>query len=251
MAERASGTVSVRFYAELVDLLPARQRRRSHQVGWVEPRSVKDLIESFQLPHTEVDLVLINGRPRGFDAPVAAGDRVAVYPMFEALDIGPTQRLRPEPLRRPAFVCDVHLGTLARRMRLLGLDTRYEPGLDDAAIVAVQAAERRAILSCDRGLLQRRQVQWGCLVRSRQPDAQIRQVVARFDLGRSLKPFSRCPRCNRPLAPATPDQIARLAPPRVRARGSGFTHCPACDRLYWQGSHRPGIERWMRGLDAL
>lgn len=101
------------------------------------------------------------------------------------------------------------------------------------------------------GLLQRRAVQWGCLVRSREPDAQIRQVVARFDLGRSLEPFSRCPRCNRLLETATPAQIARLAPPRVRAGCHGFTHCPACDRLYWQGSHRPGIERWMRGLGAL
>lgn len=248
MPRPPADTVSVRFYAELIDLLPARKRRRHHEVELAEPRSVKDLIESFQVPHTEVDLILLNGAPCGFDALVGPGDRVAVYPVFEGLDIAAAQRLRPAPLRRPAFVCDVHLGTLARRMRLLGLDTRYDPALDDPGIVAVQAAEHRAILTCDRGLLQHNAVQWGYLVRSRDPDEQIQEVVHRFDLRRSLRPYTRCPRCNHLLQDATPGQVDRLAPPGVRTACEEFTYCPGCDRLYWPGTHRAGIERWIQPL---
>lgn len=248
MAQSPAPTVRVRFYAELVDILPARTRRRDHEVALEEPRSVKDLIESFQVPHTEVDLILLNGEPCGFDALVAPGDRVAVYPLFEGMDISSTQRLRPAPLRRPAFVCDVHLGTLARRMRLLGLDTLYDDSLDDPAIVALQAAQHRAILTCDRGLLQHNAVQWGYLVRSRDPDEQIREVVHRFDLRGSLHPYTRCPRCNHSLEPATPDQIDRLAPPRVRAAYQEFTYCPHCDHLYWPGTHRTSIDRWLAPL---
>ena len=53
------------------------------------PSSVKDMIESFGVPHTEVDLILVNGESSDFSRLVQNGDRVAGYPVFESLDITP------------------------------------------------------------------------------------------------------------------------------------------------------------------
>src|SRR5690349_4765719 len=103
----------VRFYAELNDHLAPEQRYRTITKEFFVPGSVKDMIESFGVPHSEVDLILINGESCGFSQIVHDGDRVAVYPVFEGMDIAPVQRLRPEALRDPVFVLDVHLGRLA------------------------------------------------------------------------------------------------------------------------------------------
>jgi hypothetical protein len=114
-----------RFYAELNDHLPPEERYQNLEKRFFVPASVKDMIESFGVPHAEVDLVLINGEPAEFSRTVADGDRVSVYPVFEAFDIAGVSPLRVEPLREPKFVLDVHLGRLAAYLRMLGFDTLY------------------------------------------------------------------------------------------------------------------------------
>ena len=80
--------------------------------------TVKHLIESLGVPHTEVDLILVNGEPAGFDYQVNDGDRISVYPVFEALNITSLDHPHPQPLRDPRFVLDVHLGRLAAYLRM-------------------------------------------------------------------------------------------------------------------------------------
>ena len=123
-----------RFYEELNDYLRPEQRKRSITREIAGTPSVKDAIEALGVPHTEIDLILVDGRSVRFDRRLRGGERVAVYPEFERFDITPIHRLRPRPLRNPRFVADVHLGTLARYLRLLGFDTLYgnEVGNDDA-----------------------------------------------------------------------------------------------------------------------
>ena len=117
--------VTIRFYEELNDFLEPSRRKSDIEIVFPERRSVKDLIESFGVPHVEVDLILVNGESVDFSRIVADGDRISVYPVFETLDIGPVTRLRPDPLREPRFVLDVHLRKLARRLRLLGFDVDF------------------------------------------------------------------------------------------------------------------------------
>jgi hypothetical protein len=76
------------------------------------------------VPHTEVDLILVNGRSVGFDHRLEDGDRVSVYPVFEALDVTPVVRLRPRPLREPRFVLD-ELALLAAESNIRQLLRRY------------------------------------------------------------------------------------------------------------------------------
>ena len=226
-----------RFYAELNDFIPPDSRHKivTHHFGG-RP-SVKDAIESLGVPHVEVDLILVNGASVGFDHHLAHGDRVSVYPVFESLDISPVTRLRPEPLRRTAFVLDVHLGKLARLLRLLGFDTLYERDYDDAEIVDLALAQKRIILTRDRGLLKHGRVTHGYWLRSTDPVEQAREVVRRFDLRDQAKPLTRCARCNGIIDPVDKEAVRSQIPPQTASWCDAFYRCASCGQAYWQGTH--------------
>ncbi len=230
-------TATFRFYAELNDCLPTERRQRAFPHSFRGEPAVKDAIEALGVPHVEVDLVLVNGRSVGFGYRLRPGDRVAVYPMFESLDIAPVQKVRPAPLRRVAFLADEHLGKLARTLRLLGFDTVYARGLDDAEIVRRASREGRIVLTRDRGLLKRGSVDHGYWVRSDQPTEQAREVVRRFDLGGKARPFTMCLACGGRLQPVDKESVLPRIPPRVRAWRDEFLLCQGCGKLFWRGTH--------------
>ncbi len=234
-------TADVRFYAELNDFLPAGNRQRVLSYGFYGAPAVKDAIEALGVPHVEVDLILVNGRSVGFSHPLHDGDRVAVYPVFESLDITPLARLREAPLRRIAFVVDGHLGKLARLLRLLGFDTLHASASSDEALAATAAHERRILLTRDRGLLKRGAVTHGYWVRSTQPLEQAREVVRRFNLEARARPFARCLSCNGRLAPVGKAEVAPVVPPRVAAWHESYLRCRDCGKVYWRGTHYPRL----------
>lgn len=233
-----------RFYEELNDFLAPERRKRSFEHRFTGNPSVKDTIEALGVPHTEIDVILVDGRSVGFSERLRGGERVAVYPTFERFDVAPLTRLRPKPLRVTRFVLDVHLGTLARYLRLVGFDALWRNDYDDAAIIRIANDERRIILTRDRGILRNGRVTHGYWLRSTDPQEQLEEVMRALDLGRRLRPYSRCLECNGLLEPIGRDAASRSAPARVLEQQRDFTRCAACGRVYWPGSHR-------RGLDAV
>jgi uncharacterized protein with PIN domain len=229
--------VTVRCYAELNDFLPASRRQLTFEAECHPGASVKDLLEGLGIPHTQVDLLLVNGEPAGFEARLAAGDRVTAYPVFEAFDIAAVSRVRPEPLRQVRFVLDGHLGRLAAFLRLAGFDCLYSRDADDRELAAASAAERRILLTRDLALLKRREVTHGHAVRETNPERQLREVFSRFHLHRLARPFTRCTRCNKVLRTATPEEASRTVPPRSLQHFEEFLACDGCGRVYWKGSH--------------
>lgn len=224
-----------RFYEELNDFLPPERRKRSFVADCARGATVKQAIEALGVPHTEVELILVNGASVDFGHRITEGDRVAVYPMFEALDVGPLVRVRERPLRRPRFIADAHLGALARRLRMLGFDTLYRNDLGDAEMARIAAEEGRVVLTRDRDLLMHRAITHGCYLRAERPAEQLREIMDRLDLYREARPFSRCMACNHPLgepqAEPPPD-----VPDHARHHGA-YRRCPGCRRTYWEGSH--------------
>jgi uncharacterized protein with PIN domain len=235
--------LDLRFYAELRELLPRRLRdgRISHRL--IETQTVKDLVESYGVPHTEVEVILVDGRSVGWGHRPRAGQRVSVYPVFEAFDVRPLVRLRPEPLRETRFVLDGHLGTLTRRLRLLGFDCRYRRDAADDELVELSLSERRIVLTRDRFLLRRKAVTHGYLLRSDRPDEQTREVMQRFQLAESMDPFSRCPACNGVLQAVAKSDIEHRLPPGTRRTYDDFRTCPDCGRDYWRGAHHRRLAR--------
>ncbi len=185
----AAAAATFRFYAELNDHLPPARKFRPLRKEFLLPASVKDMIESFGVPHAEVDLVLVNGESSDFSRLIQDGDRVSVYPVFESLDITPALRLRPQPLREPKFVLDVHLGRLAAFLRMLGFDTLYDNQADDSALVRISSEENRVLLTRDRGVLRHSAVTRGYWLRETDSRRQAAEIVGRFDLAGSIQPF--------------------------------------------------------------
>lgn len=240
--------VTLRFYAELNDFIPAERRWRDWPLSCDPQVPVRHLIEACGVPHTEVELIVRGGESLGLEARVADGDRIAVYPVFESFDVRPLLRLRPRPLRRPRFVADAHLGALARRLRMLGFDTLWHNDLGDAALVRLAAAEGRILLTRDRQLLMRRDVSRGCCLRQAGTRAELADLIQRLQLCAEVAPFTRCLVCNGPLHEARPEAVEALVPPAIYARHRAYWRCTDCARVYWKGSHWAAMCREIESL---
>jgi uncharacterized protein with PIN domain len=237
------GQATLRFYEELNDFLRKDRRKLPFQVRFYPGDTVKALIESHGVPHPEVDLILVNGRSVSFRYRVRDGDYVSVYPVFESLEIGSVTRVRPAALRRTRFVLDVHLGRLAKLLRMLGFDSLYSNSYDDAELSRLSGQQGRIVLTRDRELLKRSAVSHGYCLRSDHPMDQLLEVLKRFDLGEKVRPFTRCLRCNRLLQDVDPEVATASVPEYVARTYDRYKSCPGCGRLYWRGSHWEHMRR--------
>jgi uncharacterized protein with PIN domain len=229
--------VTVRLYEELNDVLPAQRRRQSFSCSVPPGSTTRAVIESLGVPHTEVDLVLVNGESADFSRILREGDRLSAYPVFESFDVTAVSRVRAAPLRRTRFSADVHLGKLARFLRMMGFDSSWGNDRDDDVIVRSARSEGRIILTRDRGLLKRRAVTHGYLVRSLSPREQLGEVLARFDLSGQVRMFARCMSCNTALARVNRVSVLDRLPPAVAESCTEFSRCPGCGRVFWRGTH--------------
>jgi uncharacterized protein with PIN domain len=243
-----AGYVNVRAYAELNDFLGPESRGVTARRPFRPHQTVKDVLEAMGIPHTEVDLILVNGNAEGFAHRPTSGDRITAYPMFEVLDIGSTARLRPVPLRDPRFVIDVNLGRLARLLRVLGFDVWWSSDADDQTLADVSLGQQRILLTRDRGLLKRRAITHGLFVRSDHPEEQTLEVIRRLDLAQRLAPFTRCVRCNGRLVAVTKDEVVDHLEPLTRLYYDDFSRCSECGRIYWRGSHHARLVSFVEGL---
>jgi len=230
-------TATFRFYEELNDFLAPERRRSEITTPCARAATVKHMIEALGVPHTEVELVLVNGESSGFERLLRDGDRVAVYPKFETIDITPLLRVREHPLRRTRFVADAHLGGLARLLRMTGFDTLYDNNFADPEIEAIATRDGRVVLTRDRELLKRRTITHGCYVHALKPAQQFAEILDRLDLARSARPFTLCLACNAPLRTIDKALVEHCLPPRVRERYQHFSTCDVCRRVFWEGSH--------------
>ena len=238
----------LRFYAELNDFLSPALRGVDIHHEFERRASIKDMIEAFGVPHTEVEVILVNGRSVDFSYIVQDGDRISVYPVFESVDITPLLRLRPAPLRRPKFILDSNLGRLARYLRLLGLDCLYRNDYRDAEIARIASEQQRTVLTRDRTLLQRRIITHGYFVRAQQPREQVREVLTRFDLYQQVAPFTRCTRCNGELRAVDKQAVSARLEPKTRKYYDDFRICSVCGQVFWQGSHHARMQRLVAAL---
>lgn len=240
--------INLRFYEELNDFLPKERRKKRFAHQFIDRTSIKDLIESLGVPHTEVDLILVNGKSVNFRYLINDGDDISVYPVFESLDISDVQNLRPKPLRKPKFICDVHLGRLARYLRMMGFDVLYKNDFKDDEIVRVSLKERRAILTRDSGILKRKEVTHGYWIRSAKAEAQAKEILERFHLYNEIKEFSRCLECNALLKPVKKETIVSKLPVKVAKSQNEFCICSSCKKIYWKGTHHQKMRLFIRGL---
>jgi uncharacterized protein with PIN domain len=220
-------TARFRIHGELSELVLAGQPLERAVDG---TSTVKHFVEELGIPHTEYGKVRVNGVPSHGGHRVQDGDVVDVYPAEQ-----------PALVSEPRFILDVHLGTLARYLRLLGFDATYDNHASDDDLLARAAAEVRTLLTRDRGLLRRRVVTDARLVRGTDPLEQLIDLVRRLRLGAWIRPYTRCTTCNGVLVPARRVDVAPLVQPGTLRDHEKFAACAACGKVYWEGAHHARI----------
>ena len=228
----APGTVRLRIDADLRFLMPLRTRAAGQlDMAYDPTATIGHLVQSAGVPLTEVGDLLVSGVPVSGRGRLHDQDRLDVV-----------VRARPQPLDGPAhFLLDVHLGALARRLRLLGVDVAYSNDADDDELVGQAQRQDRVLLSQDRGLLKRRTVRRAALVRGQQPDAQLADVIERFRP--ALRPWSLCLTCGGEIAPVAKAEVAGRLPPGTLRTQQRFAQCSACGHVYWHGAHDPRLRQ--------
>lgn len=215
------------FHGSLNDFLRSRQKNTWLDFPYRFASTVKDAIEATGVPHAEVRKIVVNGNEKPVGYLLQPGDETEVFPYEPPFPAGDAT----------GFVLDVHLGGLARRLRMLGIDTVYRNNLHDAEIIAFATTENRIVLTRDVGLLKHKVLRWGYWLRSQQTEDQLIEVMNRFSLCNRLQPFLRCIACNGLLAGVEKKEIVSLVPEKTRLFFEDFYRCTTCGKIYWKGSH--------------
>ena len=242
-------TVRLRFHGDLNVFLGSKASDEAIiQRQLAEKTSLKDVIESCGVPHPEVDLILLDERPVGFDQTVAGDAKVEVYPVA---DFGTNRtEKRLQRVDHSRFVADGHLGGLSRNMRLLGFDVAYDQNADDRQLLDVMVRQNRALLTRDRRLLMHAIVRHGYYPRSQNPEEQTVEVIRRFDLAELIAPFTRCLRCNAVLQEAAKAEVIDQLEPLTKIYYDRFRRCPNCKQIYWSGSHFLKLQKRIEQIRA-
>lgn len=239
---------TLRFYDGLNDFLKTSLRQKAIQYPLKGRQSVKDMIESLGVPHTEAAMIIANGEPVQFGYLVMPGDRIAVYPAFRRLEMDSESLLQPATPDPPLFIADAHLGRLARYLRMLGFDCLYRKDSRDKEIINSSLQENRIILTRDMGILKNGKVTYGYFIRSQEPKKQLMEVVNHYHLYEKIRPFERCMICNGILKEVEMERVKDQAPPKTLMYYDRFFQCSNCGKAYWEGSHFENMKKFIEGI---
>jgi len=235
--------ICISFKGDLNFFLPPQKRKKVMEISFQGKRQVKDLIQSLRVPHTEVGGIRVHHCWKDFSYILEHGDQVDVFPLSPYTFCPKNPIYIKKRWHHPAFLCDVHLWKLARRLRLLGFDTRFNRQWDDPQLADIANKENIILLTRDRGLLMRNKVTHGLYVRNTDPEEQVVEILQRLNISNQAHPFSRCLVCNHLLKSVPPgDQefekrLVQQVPEGVRQHCNHYFFCPSCGRIFWKGSH--------------
>lgn len=230
-------TACFTFFLSLNDFLSLKNRNKSVNYTFTGNPAVKDAIEAIGIPHTEVDIIVVNGSPVNFFYKLQNNDTAAVYPVNATPAHTKNYSLTPAFIYPLRFIADVQLGKLARGLRLLGVDTSYQNDYSDRLIVEIAEKEERIVLTRDIGLLKHKSIKCGYWLRSQMVEKQLEEVVTRFDLSTNTALFERCLVCNGKIEAVSKETVLKKLPPKTIEYFNEFFQCSSCKKVYWKGSH--------------
>ena len=234
------------FHGTLNDFLPKSRKGALLDYSFERNPSVKDAIEALGVPHPEVAAILVNGRPVDFQYLLQPEDQVEVFPKRVNAAEVKGKNLQPPLPEMVKFVLDVHLGKLAKALRMLGFDTVYQNDYSDKAIADLAQNENRIVLTRDVNLLKIKKILWGYWLRSQHLEEQLSEVIRYFELEKQFAPFSRCLACNGFILPVEKEKVINELPPNTRRYFHEFYQCESCRNVYWKGSHFERMQQFIR-----
>jgi uncharacterized protein len=229
--------VKIKFYGNLNDFLPQGKKNKYYKITVSDHQTIKDVFESEGVPHVEVDVILVNNKTVSLNYRLSDQDIIQIYPVRCNVKAFADFHIQINPLKYPRFILDVHLGKLARKLRMCGIDASLFNGITDNELVNIGRKERRIVLTRDIELLKRNNLKRGYWIRNENPDRQLIEVIKRFDLNNHLNPFYRCLDCNGIIKMVSKNRISHKLPDKVRVYFNEIFQCSSCHKLYWKGSH--------------
>jgi len=238
--------ITLHFNDSFAPLLQRKGHETIVRYSLVRRASIKDIIESLGIPHTEIGNIRQNDKELTFCTIPNPGSIFHITPVAKPFQITVSSILRPVPLTEYRFIIDVNVSKLGSLLRLAGFDSFTPSNQDDAFLAEYAVAQQRVLLSRDMQLLQRRNIVFGRLIRNSDPYQQLREVFDIFGLHDKINPFSRCLACNQPLCTVKKETILHLLEPLTKKYYSTFKRCISCKNIYWPGSHRYRVEEKLR-----
>lgn len=235
------GVVKVIFHESLNDLVNKKDKGRVLEYSFCGTARAKDALEAFGAPHTEIGELTIDGNPAGMTATISGGETLEAFPP----EIGTIPATFGH---RPKFVADVHLGTLAKYLRMLGFDTLYDNRYEDEEIAVISSGESRIVLTRDKELLKRNEVRAGYWLRSKNPADQLIEVFSRYALYAVTAPFTICLECNGTLKPVDKFEIENKLSENTKRYYDEYAICKTCGKIFWKGSHYENMSRFIKEI---
>jgi uncharacterized protein with PIN domain len=232
-----SQTAFFRFFQSLNDFLPRALQEKQIDYAFEGTPAIKDAIEAIGIPHTEVDIVIVNNAAVNFTYKLYGNDIVQVYPANANVVVSKEYSLIPDVNFPLAFIADVHLGKLTKTLRILGFDTLFNNQFSDTTIAEIAEKEQRIILTRDVGLLKRKSIKWGYWLRSQVLRLQLKEVINRYNLLPKILLFTRCLSCNGKIEEVSKEMVKDQIPPNTVLYFEEFYQCTCCKKIYWKGSH--------------
>ena len=230
----------------------AREQEKSVGYDLLRRASVKDIIESLGVPHTEVGHILFNGTDIGFDVIPEMPGHLQVSGISRPFNPLAASRLRPYPLPILRFVADLNVIKLGRYLLALGYDTVLAREESDSQIADLAADTQRIVLTRDTRLLFRKKICFARRIHSAMPLEQLRETIDFFGLVPDSECFfSRCARCNCLLTSVEKADIFHLLEPKTRKYVRKFRRCPVCGQIFWEGSHYQALRKKFESLGIL
>ncbi len=236
------------FSDELVCFL---QEKPEHNEIFCEvdrKRSIKDIIESKGVPHTEVGKIIANGRDVDFHYIPKGPQAIDIIHAVPPFDVSKPTVLRPSPFPEIRFIVDVNVGKLAQLLRTISINTLYSNSYSDREVADISEVEKRIVLTKDRGLLKRTKVVFGRYIKSIHPYDQLIEVIGFYGLKGPFILFAICLQCNVPLCHVEKQQILHRLEPKTKKYYSLFFSCPKCEKIYWKGTHHDYIAKRLISL---
>ena len=146
----------------------------------------------------------------------------------------------------PLFIADVHLGKLARMLRMLGFDTVYSNAFSNAELISIAQEQQRVLLSRNGAIGRKHPALNSFFISHDEPEAQLAHVLQHFHLLACIQPFSRCMVCNGILEPVSKEAVLTKLPEKTAIYYHEFWQCANCKRIYWKGPHYNRMMRFIQ-----
>jgi len=235
------------FHSSFNELLSTERKGGEFIYQFNGEPSIKHLVEAVRIPHTEIGKIFVNGQEVNLSYLAQDGDKISVYALISNRQYH-EQDSDKFNYNDARFILDNHLGKLTTYLRMLGFDSRYCNDFQDEELAEIAGNEGRVLLTRDRGLLMRRSIEYGYLLRSMDARKQVTEVLQQYELFNQIRPFERCLRCNGHLQHIEKGTILDRLEPLTKKYYNEFCICQDCNRIYWKGSHYERMQEFISHL---